>query len=214
MGATTIWERWDAMLPDGSINPGSMTSFNHYAFGAVADFLHRVVAGLAPAEPGYRSIVVKPVPGRPLTSAGAIHATPYGLVKVAWRRESGRFLLDLDVPKTTTASVFLPQRREPETVGPGRHTWDVEDPVRQEASLSRLATVLDLLGHEAAWLEFSKVLGTAAEALDGRPMLDVLKRLADTPVLDAIGRPLGPGMPPLPDETRDQLRTILARYST
>ena len=52
MGATTTWERWDSMLPDGSINPGEMTSFNHYALGAVADFLHRVVAGLAPAAPG------------------------------------------------------------------------------------------------------------------------------------------------------------------
>ncbi len=48
MGATTIWERWDSLLPDGSVNPGQMTSFNHYAFGAVADWLHRTVAGLAP----------------------------------------------------------------------------------------------------------------------------------------------------------------------
>ena len=54
MGATTIWERWDSMLPDGSINPGDMTSFNHYAFGSVADWLHRTVGGLAPAAPGYR----------------------------------------------------------------------------------------------------------------------------------------------------------------
>ena len=50
MGATTIWERWDSMLPDGSINPGEMTSFNHYAFGAVADWMHRSVGGLAPLE--------------------------------------------------------------------------------------------------------------------------------------------------------------------
>ena len=55
MGATTVWERWDSMLPDGTINPGQMTSFNHYALGAVADWLHRTVAGLAPAAPGYRA---------------------------------------------------------------------------------------------------------------------------------------------------------------
>ena len=53
MGATTVWERWDSLLPDGSVNPGEMTSFNHYALGAVADWLHRTVAGLAPAAPGY-----------------------------------------------------------------------------------------------------------------------------------------------------------------
>src|SRR3954447_1438115 len=62
MGATTVWERWDSMLPDGSINPGEMTSFNHYALGAVADWLHRRVAGLAAAEPGYRRIEVRPLP--------------------------------------------------------------------------------------------------------------------------------------------------------
>lgn len=63
MGATTIWERWDSMLPDGSINPGHMTSFNHYALGAVADFLHRRVAGLEATAPGYQTIRVAPLPG-------------------------------------------------------------------------------------------------------------------------------------------------------
>ena len=58
LGATTMWERWDSMLPDGSINTGEMTSFNHYALGAVVDFVHRVVAGLAPGA------WVRPPPGR------------------------------------------------------------------------------------------------------------------------------------------------------
>ena len=61
MGATTVWERYDSMLPDGSINPGQMTSFNHYALGAVADWMHRRVAGLAAGDPGYRTIVVRPL---------------------------------------------------------------------------------------------------------------------------------------------------------
>ena len=64
MGATTVWERWDAMLPDGSVNSGTMTSFNHYALGAVGDWMHRVVAGLAPDAPGYRRIRFAPAPGR------------------------------------------------------------------------------------------------------------------------------------------------------
>ena len=63
MGATTIWERWDSMLPDGSINPGEMTSFNHYALGAVADWMHRVVGGIAPAAPGYARVRIAPQPG-------------------------------------------------------------------------------------------------------------------------------------------------------
>ncbi len=77
MGATTIWERWDSMLPDGSVNPGEMTSFNHYALGAVADWLHRTVGGLAPAQPGYRQIAVRPRPGGGLTRC--LCTTPHSL---------------------------------------------------------------------------------------------------------------------------------------
>ena len=89
MGATTIWERWDSMLPDGSINPGEMTSFNHYALGAVADWMHRVVGGLAPGAPGYRVINVAPRPGGGIAWARTAHLTPYGRAEVAWRRADG-----------------------------------------------------------------------------------------------------------------------------
>lgn len=90
MGATTIWERWDSMLPDGSINPGEMTSFNHYALGAVADWLHRTVGGLALAEPGYGRIEVRPVPGGGITHARARHYTPYGVAECSCRLRTER----------------------------------------------------------------------------------------------------------------------------
>jgi alpha-L-rhamnosidase len=84
MGATTIWERWDSQRPDGSVNPGQMTLFNHYALGAVADWLHRTVGGLAPAAPGYCHLEVRPRPGGDLTYARARHMTPYGLAESSW----------------------------------------------------------------------------------------------------------------------------------
>ena len=90
MGATTIWERWDSMLPDGTINPGQMTSFNHYALGAVADWLHRTVAGLAPAEPGYRTVRVAPRPGGGMTWAKASLTTAHGEIRVGWQLVDGR----------------------------------------------------------------------------------------------------------------------------
>jgi alpha-L-rhamnosidase len=127
MGATTIWERWDSMLPDGAINPGQMTSFNHYALGAVADWMHRCVAGLAPAAPGYRRITVKPVPHPSLTHATARHDTPYGEASVAWKREHGTFTLDVAIPTGTRATVHLPTK-DPIDIGHGRHTWSVPDP--------------------------------------------------------------------------------------
>ena len=108
MGATTIWERWDSMLPDGSINPGDMTSFNHYALGAVADWLHRTVAGLALSSPGYRTFTVAPRPGGGLTHASAAHQTPYGRAEVSWTRERDRLRVEVVVPPGTSATVDLP----------------------------------------------------------------------------------------------------------
>jgi alpha-L-rhamnosidase len=135
MGATTIWERWDSMLPDGSINPGDMTSFNHYAFGAVADWLHRTVAGLAPAAPGYRRLRVEPRPGPGLTSAAATHETPYGTASVAWTLSGGTaFALEVTVPPNTTAEVVLPDGSAAVEVGSGRHSFTatIEEPVPVE----------------------------------------------------------------------------------
>lgn len=213
MGATTVWERWDSMLPDGSINPGEMTSFNHYALGAVADFLHRVVAGLAPGEPGYRSLVVKPLPGRALSSARARHVTPYGLAEVGWQREAGRFVLEVEVPQAVTADVFLPGREKPETVGPGRHKWDTEDPVGDEAPLPQAPTVLDLLAHESAWLEFSGILASSGGDASGRPVSEQFERLAGAPVPEVLELPVL-GRRHIPAETRAQLLDVLRRYSS
>ncbi|GGM37976.1 family 78 glycoside hydrolase catalytic domain [Promicromonospora citrea] len=122
MGATTIWERWDSMLEDGTINPGEMTSFNHYALGAVADWLHRTVAGLAPAEPGYRTILVAPRPIAGLDHAEAALDTPYGRARVAWRRTGDDVVVEADVPPNARAVVRLPGAPQ-ETVGSGRHAW-------------------------------------------------------------------------------------------
>jgi alpha-L-rhamnosidase len=123
MGATTMWERWDSMLPDGSVNPGAMTSFNHYALGAVADWLHGTVAGLAPAGPGFRRILVKPRPGGGLTRAQAIHDTPYGRAAVHWTRTGRLFELVVTVPPNTTAQIVLPEEGQVAMeVGSGRHT--------------------------------------------------------------------------------------------
>jgi alpha-L-rhamnosidase len=129
MGATTIWERWDSLRPDGSVNPGQMTSFNHYAFGAIADWLHRTVAGLSPAAPGYRRIAVRPVPGGGLTFARARHRTPYGMAEVEWRLHDEELHVSATVPPNATAEVTLPApRAAPFVVGSGQHKWILPAP--------------------------------------------------------------------------------------
>ncbi|KFA51593.1 hypothetical protein S40293_03938 [Stachybotrys chartarum IBT 40293] len=113
--ATTIWERWDSMLPDGRINPGEMTSFNHYALGAVADWLHGSVGGISPLTPGWKAIRVRPVPGGNLTSARVSFDGPYGLVACRWTLEHSsrgddekEFRMTLTVPPNCSAVVTLP----------------------------------------------------------------------------------------------------------
>ncbi|MFE4836707.1 family 78 glycoside hydrolase catalytic domain [Arthrobacter sp. NPDC056691] len=123
-GGTTIWERWDSMLPDGTVNPGEMTSFNHYALGAVADWMHRTVAGLAPLEPGYRRILFRPQPGGGLTFASASHETPYGRASIEWHSNDGVYSVTLEVPTGSTARVELPGR-EPHDVGSGTFEYTV-----------------------------------------------------------------------------------------
>ncbi|WP_155370029.1 glycoside hydrolase family 78 protein [Catellatospora vulcania] len=135
MGATTTWERWDSMLPDGSVNPGEMTSFNHYALGAVADWMHRTVAGLAADAPGYRRLRIAPRPGGGLTHARTEHLTPHGTAAVAWHRDGGTLHVQVTAPAGTTAVVDLPGQA-PTVVGSGTHTFTVahrpadHDPVR------------------------------------------------------------------------------------
>ncbi|MDO4243097.1 MAG: family 78 glycoside hydrolase catalytic domain [Actinomyces sp.] len=109
MGATTTWERWDSMLPDGSVNPGGMTSFNHYALGAVSAWLERTVGGLTPAEPGYDLIEVAPRPGGGLRSAESVHRTPHGWAASSWSLDdAGRLDLEVVVPVGAHARVVLP----------------------------------------------------------------------------------------------------------
>ena len=136
MGATTIWERWDSMLPNGDINPGDMTSFNHYALGAVAEWLHRTVAGIAPAAPGYKLIRFAPLPGGGLTSAEASLMTAYGLASIAWTRTSDSLAVTVVVPPNASALLALPGIDEI-ALGSGTHTSTVpyRDPAGEKVEI-------------------------------------------------------------------------------
>jgi alpha-L-rhamnosidase len=121
MGATTIWERWDSMLPDGTINPGQMTSFNHYAFGAVAHWMHQVIGGIAPLEPGYSKVLIAPQPGGDIHWARSSLETRHGKISVFWSRQNdGPIELDFSIPEGVTALVQLPGSQAQEFLS-GQH---------------------------------------------------------------------------------------------
>lgn len=109
MGATTIWERWDTMKPDGTIIEG-MNSFNHYAYGAIGEWLYTHVAGLKIdiENPGYKSILFDPHPGGGLTSAGVEFESMYGKIISSWEMKDDKFVYHISIPANSMGKVILP----------------------------------------------------------------------------------------------------------
>ncbi|MFI6520316.1 family 78 glycoside hydrolase catalytic domain [Spirillospora sp. NPDC050679] len=107
-GATTIWERWNSIQPDGSFGPVDMNSFNHYAYGAVADWMHQNIGGIRPETAGYRTSVVEPRLGGGLTSGEGRLQTVYGLLSNSWKTDGDRLAMNVTVPVNTTAKVVVP----------------------------------------------------------------------------------------------------------
>jgi alpha-L-rhamnosidase len=109
-GATTIWERWDGIKPDGSFQDPGMNSFNHYAYGAIGEWMYRVVAGLEidPREPGYKHVLAQPRPGGGLTSAEAQLLTLYGEASSGWALSDGKVTVSATIPPNARGTVRLP----------------------------------------------------------------------------------------------------------
>ena len=124
-GATTIWERWDGWTPDKGFQSCGMNSFNHYAYGAVGDWMVSTVAGLQfdPQDPGYKHIIFKPRPGGTLAWAEARLKTPQGEAAIRWELKEGALELAFEVPAGARATVSLPEGwgGVPATFGPGSH---------------------------------------------------------------------------------------------
>jgi alpha-L-rhamnosidase len=122
-GATTIWERWDGWTPDKGFQDKGMNSFNHYAYGAVGDWMVSTVAGLEMAAPGYRNILFKPRPGGTITWAEARLLTPFGEAAIRWELKDGALYLDLLVPAGGEATLSLPEgwKTDSSVVPPGTH---------------------------------------------------------------------------------------------
>jgi alpha-L-rhamnosidase len=124
-GATTIWEKWAAIKPGGSFDTCSL---NHYAYGAVGDWLYRVVAGIDEAAPGYKQILIHPHIGAGLTWVEAHYQCPYGRIVSNWRRRGNVLIMKVVIPPNTTATIILPKKGQDESkaVGPGRYRWKIK----------------------------------------------------------------------------------------
>ncbi len=127
-GATTIWERWDGIKPDGSFQDASMNSFNHFAYGAIGDWLYSVVAGIESDSdaPGYKRVRIRPQPGGQLTFARASLDSMVGRIESHWVFEEGVFRLSVTIPANSEGIVYLPARRAGDITEQGQALKQVE----------------------------------------------------------------------------------------
>ena len=121
MGATTIWERWNSVMPDGHINPEGMNSLNHYTFGSIAGWLVSYLCGIRPSEPGYKKAVLEPMPDERLGEARAEINTAAGRFVCGWRFEDGNVRYEISVPFGAEAELRLPDS-DPQILKCGKYT--------------------------------------------------------------------------------------------
>ncbi|MBO4476657.1 MAG: family 78 glycoside hydrolase catalytic domain [Bacteroidales bacterium] len=127
-GATTIWERWNSYTLENGMGPKGMNSFNHYAYGCVCEWIWETAAGIAAdtAQPGFKHIIMKPVPDKRLGSIDAVYNSAAGTIKSSWKYNGDVCTWHFTIPEGATASVTLPGQEEPETYGPGSYTLRIE----------------------------------------------------------------------------------------
>jgi alpha-L-rhamnosidase len=123
-GATTIWERWNSYMESEGMGPSGMNSFNHYAYGCVCEWIWETAAGIAadPAEPGFKHIIMKPVPDKRLGHLDACYKSASGEIKSSWKYEGDTWTWTFTVPEGATATVTLPGGTESKDYEAGTYT--------------------------------------------------------------------------------------------
>lgn len=140
MGATTIWERWDGQKTDSTFQDIGMNSFNHYAYGAIGDWMYRVVAGIEIGKPGYKHILIQPEIDKRLTYAKATFESSYGQIASGWETKDGKMLMHIKIPPNTTATIKLPFAETNVITENGKPIANVFKNVKQDGNNAVLET--------------------------------------------------------------------------
>ncbi len=123
-GATTIWERWNGIKPDGSFEDPAMNSFNHYAYGAIGDWMYKNILGITALEPGYSEIKIEPKPIEGIESAKGFFDSVYGLIDISWEIKEEKFVLDVEIPVNCSSRIIIPGKNREISVGSGKYHFE------------------------------------------------------------------------------------------
>jgi alpha-L-rhamnosidase len=173
MGATTIWERWDGQKTDSTFQDRGMNSFNHYAYGAIGDWMYRVVAGIEIGKPGYKHILIQPQPDKRLRYAKASYESSYGQISSGWEMQDGKLVVKVKIPANTTATITLPSVQPDKVTENGAAIASIFKNIKQEGK----NTVIEAGSGEYVF-EYTTNLAVVANAADTAKLVSLLQSLA------------------------------------
>jgi alpha-L-rhamnosidase len=199
-GATTIWERWNSILPNGDFEASGMNSLNHYAYGAIGNWLYRKLAGIDLLEAGYRKILIKPLPANGINDIEASLETPYGLLSMAMNCHNGRMTVDITIPPNTEALVCLPGKEGQIEAGSGKHHFVYDTDINLDIQRYTMGSLLgDVWENPVA----SEIIKKAAPEMYENPMIKYVFKKPLTEVLE-----MSPQMKPLFEEILKALNSV------
>ena len=180
MGATTIWERWDSLTPDGKPNPDGMNSYNHYAYGVFEEFVYRRIAGIEAAAPGFKKVRIAPHPAKGLPGLRAVYESVNGKIVSAYRQKNGKIVYEIEIPSGVTAEVILPGEQ---AVGAesGRHTFERASEELSCEPYTEESFVSEIRQNPVARKAFKEIFGDFFEVKDSvwNPRLKTIGGLAE-----------------------------------
>ncbi|MDO4284769.1 MAG: family 78 glycoside hydrolase catalytic domain [Eubacteriales bacterium] len=173
-GATTLWERWDAILPDGTMQHPGLNSMNHYANGAIGDWMYRKIGGINQLEAGYHRVLIRPMLVRGIEEATTAIESPYGRIVSHWRCREGIIRVEVKIPANTGAVIYLPERAEPLETGSGEYVFEYET----QTSLQALRFTMDsTLGEIMEEEEGQRLVQEMLPEIFNSPMIEYAKRM-------------------------------------
>ena len=182
MGATTIWERWNSIMPDGSFDVSGMNSLNHYAYGSIGDWMYRKVAGVSQLIPGYKKFKVQPMFVKGIEEAEVEFESVYGRIESKWSCKDGRIRGFVRVPANTTAEIYFPEKEKVITVGSGIYKYEYETTTNLAYErFSMDSTLGDILAQPLAVELFNQMVPGILD----NPMLAMAKQMTLSEMLGA-----------------------------
>ncbi|WP_419888406.1 glycoside hydrolase family 78 protein [Neobacillus niacini] len=179
-GATTIWERWNSILPNGDFDESGMNSLNHYAYGSIGEWMYKKLAGINQLEPGYKKIFIKPQFIKGITSVEANFQSVYGEIKSAWSCKESKIKIDVVIPANTTAVLYLPERKQAIEVGSGSYHYEYETETDLDRNRFSMDSTLKEILDEPLAVE---ILNQYAPDMINHPMIQFANHLSISEVL-------------------------------